>query len=400
MKRKQRFCVAAAGLLAGLFPLGNAHGQRVSGYVQAQYQWGEPGATLKVGAPNENLSESFHRWGLRRARLRVREERGLFAGALEVDLSERGLAVKDAYLSMKDPWRGVCQLRAGVFTCPFGYELAYPTVSLESPERSMSCRTLFPEEKDVGIMLELRPAPGSPWRFLKLAGGWFAGNGIKEETDNRRDFIGRLSAEHDFGSRVRGMGGLSYYNGSVYQGTEDVYNASGLGFVLSQNPENRGRFSLREYIGLDAEWSVLFPAVGRSRVQVQYVFGRQPGGESESRSPNASALPGYDIYNRWFAGGYVLFVQDLGKLPLAAVLKYDYYDPNTKIAGNNIGLNHTGVGDVAFRQFGCGLLWQVGDGFRLQAYYEMNRNETSLRLEDYAGDLRDDVFTLRVQYVF
>ncbi|MDR1526521.1 MAG: OprO/OprP family phosphate-selective porin [Dysgonamonadaceae bacterium] len=400
MNNKCNACAALTAILICLLLPGSIRAQKLSGYVQGQYQWGEPDATLRVGAPNENPAEPFSRMGLRRARLKATHEKELFSCALEIDLSEKGVSVKDAYLAVKDPWRGVFRLRAGIFTRPFGYELSYPTVRLESPERSMLCQTLFPDEKDMGVMLQIQPVPTSSWHFLKFAGGWFAGNGIKQETDNRRDFIGRLSAGRFLSRTVRLEGGLSYYNGSVYQGTENVYTMAGDGFVLNRAPENKGRFSLREYFGVDAEWSVDFPVTGRSRIQAQYVFGKQPGGWSGSRSPNASTLPEHDVYNRDFAGGYILFIQELGKSPLSAVLKYDYYDPNTKMAGNNADWNAAGSGDVALRHFGFGLLWWIDEHFRLQAYYEINRNETVEQGMGYAGDLRDNVFTLRVQYGF
>ncbi|MDR2683476.1 MAG: OprO/OprP family phosphate-selective porin [Dysgonamonadaceae bacterium] len=400
MNKKRSAGTVVVGLFLCLFLPEAVWAQKLSGYVQGQYQWGEPGATLKVGGPNETPSESFHRIGLRRARLKATHEKKIFSGVLEIDLSEKGVSVKDAYLHVKDPWRGVFSLRAGIFTRPFGYELSYPTTLLESPERSILCQTLFPDEKDLGVMVQIQPASTSPWHFLKFAGGWFAGNGVKQETDNRRDFMGRLSADKVFNRWFRMIGGLSYYRGSVYQGTENVYSATGDGFVLNSRPDNRGNFSLREYFGIDAEWSITLPVTGRSQLQAQYVFGTQPGSVSGSRSPNASTLPTHDVYNREFAGGYLLLVQELGRWPFSAVLKYDWYDPHTRIAGNSIGLNHTGSGDVAVRHFGGGLVWRIDENFRLQAYYEINRNETTNRLAEYAGDLRDNVFTLRAQYAF
>ena len=33
-------------------------------------------------------------------------------------------------------------------------------------------------------------------------------------------------------------------------------------------------------------------------------------------------------------------------MPLAVIVKYDIYDPNTDVADNDIGLNGTGTGDV------------------------------------------------------
>jgi opacity protein-like surface antigen len=395
------FGVAGLAVCMGLLTSQEASGQVVSGYVQGQYQWGEADAKLQVGAANGVPGESFSRWGVRRARLRVSHEKGLVSGAMEVDATEKGLTVKDVYLNARDPWLGWCRLQAGIFTCPFGYELTYSTPRLESPERSLLCRTLFPDEKDLGVMLRIEPDVASAWHFLRFAGGWFAGNGVKPEIDNRRDFIGSLSAERWLGSRIRLAGGLSYCNGSVYQGTDRTYSMTGDGFVASAGLNVRGRFSRREYLGVDAEWSVLTPSTGRLLLRSQYVFGRQPGSADGSKSLSVSALPDHDVYNRDFAGGHVLLVQELERWPLSLVLKYDWYDPNTQIAGNELGRKAaTGVGDLAFGRYGGGLLWQVTVDMRVQAYYEVNRNETSDALPAYANDWRDNVFTLRLQYRF
>jgi hypothetical protein len=364
--------------------------------VQGQYQWGEADATLKVGAPNEDPGKSFGRIGLRRARIRATHEEGLFAGAVEVELLDKGVFVKDVYCSFKDPWQGWFRLQAGIFTRPFGYELSCFAFNWESPERSLACQTLLPEEKDMGVMLQIQPTDASPWSFLKFSGGWFAGNGVKMETDSRRDFIGHLSADKDLGRRIRLSGGFSYYNGSVYQGTETVFRPTSSGFVADVDPANQGKFSVREYFGIDAQ--IRFG--GGSQLRAEYSFGRQPGSLSSSKSPNESALPAHDVYNRDFAGGYLLFVQQLGKSPLSAVLKYDWYDPNTAIEGNAIGFHHSGSGDVAFRHFGGGVLWWITSDVRIQAYYEVNRNETTERLAAYSNDLRDNAFTLRLQYRF
>ena len=64
-------------------------------------------------------------------------------------------------------------------------------------------------------MLHLQAGKNSPWHFLKLEAGLFAGNGIKEETDSRKDFIGHLSANKDISSDLAIGAGFSYFHGMV-----------------------------------------------------------------------------------------------------------------------------------------------------------------------------------------
>ena len=370
---------------------------KVSGYIQTQYQWGEKDASLKVGNANDNPDESFNRFGIRRGRIKFTYEDGIASGVFQLDMTEKGVGIKDAYLGIKDPFFGTNILKAGVFDRTFGNEISYSSSRRESPERSTIFQTLFPEERDLGVALTLQAAKTSPWNFLKLETGLFAGNGIKQETDNHKDFIGHLSATKNIGSDAKWGLGMSYYNGGVFQGTENVYTMNRNAFVLDNNSDNKGEFAKREYIGFDGQFSIM-SALGLSQIRAEYLFGTQPASKSNSKSPNTSALPTADTYLRDFSGGYVIFVQDLGQLPLSAVLKYDWFDPNTKVAKNDVGLNGTTSADLTQNTLGLGMLWRVNNNVRLQAYYEINSNEKTDNLA--VNDIKNDVFTLRLQYKF
>ena len=370
---------------------------KVSGYIQTQYQWGEKDASLKIGNSNGNRDESFDRFGIRRGRIKFTYDDGIATGVFQLDMTEKGVGIKDAYLGIKDPWAGTNVLKAGVFDRTFGNEISYSSSRRESPERSTIFQTLFPEERDLGAALTLQAAKTSPWNFLKLEAGLFTGNGIKQETDNRKDFIGHLSAARNVGSEAKWGLGVSYYNGSVFQGNENVYKMDGNAFILDNNPENKGKFAKREYVGFDGQFSIM-SAIGLSQVRVEYLFGTQPATSSNSKSPNSSTPVITDTYIRNFSGGYIIIVQDLGQLPLSAVIKYDWYDPNTEVAKNEVGLKGTGSADLSQNTLGLGMLWRVNKNIRLQAYYELNNNEKTENLA--VNDIKSDVFTLRLQYKF
>jgi hypothetical protein len=291
------------------------------------------------------------------------------------------------------------QVRAGVFDRPFGNEISYSSSRRESPERSTIFQTLFPEERDLGAMLVLQPAKTSVWNILKLEAGLFAGNGIKQETDSRKDFIGHLSLTKTVGSDFSYGIGVSYYNGGVYQGTEKVYKMNGKGFEVNSDVSNKGKFAQREYVGFDFQFAVA-SSLGITQLRTEYLSGQQPGTAGSSKSPNAAALPAVDTYIRNFNGAYAIFVQDLGSLPFSAVLKYDWYDPNTKVSGDEIGGNGTSKTDLSYNTFGFGALWKISNAFRVQAFYEINKNETTANLASMTKDLKDNIFTLRLQYKF
>ena len=370
----------------------------VSGFVQAQYQWGEEGASLMVGAPNEKPDDSFNRIGIRRGFIKITYEEGIASGVFQFDITEKGFAVKDVYFNIRDPWINTIALRTGLFIRPFGNEVSYSSNMLESPERSTIIRTLLPEERDLGAALILQLPKSSPLHFLKLEAGLFAGNGVKQETDSRKDFIGHLSANKKWKNLELG-GGISYYKGSVFQGSENVYRIAGDAFIINNSADNKGKFANREYLGLDGQLSMK-TEFGTTQLRAEYLFGEQPGAAGGSKSPNESSLPTHDTYIRNFSGGYIIFVQGLADLPLYTVLKYDWYDPNTKLSGNQIGQKNCAKGDVARTTFGFGILWHINANLRLQAYYDINKNEKSENLAGYKEDIKDNVFTLRMQYKF
>ena len=367
---------------------------QVSGYLQTQYQYGEESASLKVGSPNENPDESFNRIGIRRGRIKfIHEEKGI-TGVVQVDFTEKGLGIKDAYFNIKRKEFDFVQLKAGIFDRPFGNEISYSSSRRESPERSLIFQTLFPDERDLGGMLVLQAPKTSPWSAFKLEAGLFAGNAISMEADSKKDFISHLSFTKTFTKTITLGLGISYYNGGVYQGVENVYTMKGKEFVLNSDSSNRGQFAKREYLGCDVQFSVANP-FGKTQLRAEYLFGQQPGTSSSSKSPNTSVLPTVDTYIRDFSGGYAILVQDIGTSPFSAVLKYDWYDPNTQISENEV----LAKADLFYNTLGMGALWRIQSNLILQAYYEINRNEKTSSI-NAAEDIKDNVFTLRVQYKF
>ena len=373
---------------------------KVSGYIQSQYNWGEESASLKVGVGNESPDKSFSRYGIRRGRIKFTYDASpLMQGVFQLDITEKGVGIKDAYFNVKDPWINTLQLRAGVFDRPFGHEISYSSSRRESPERSTLFQTLFPDERDLGVMLLLQPSKGSPWNPLKLEAGLFAGNGIKPETDSRRDFIGHLSYVRPVGNISFGAG-VSYYNGGVYQGTTKVFTIDNGGFVENNQESNRAGYAKREYIGFDLQFMALTGA-GMTQLRGEYISGWQPGSANSSKSPNSDIRPNYDTYIRPFSGWYAILVQDFGTTPFSAVLKYDIYDPNRYIRGNQVGIgNGTNSTDLAQRTIGYGILWRINYALRLQLFYEDVRNEISANIEGYESVRKADILTARLQYKF
>lgn len=372
---------------------------KLSGYFQGQFQWGENAAALKIGAPNNDPEKSFNRLGVRRGRLKLTMEKSIAAAVFQVDLTEKGLGIKDAYLQIKDGNKTASSLKVGLFNRPFGYEIERSSSVRESPERSLMVNNLFPEERDLGVMLTLQAQQESKWHFIKWDVALMAGNGIKQDIKNRKDFISHLSFKAINREKITTNAGLSYYRGGVYQSTPNIYKMVNQSFILNSDSANIGSYSKREYWGADLQiiWKNKW---GSTSIQSEWISGMQPGEQNSTKSPNASSISGSDLYLRNFMGAYISLVQNWKASPLATVIKLDWYDPNQKISKNEIGMNGSGKADLAYTALGAGLLWNINKNLKATAYYEKVWNEKTTILPNYSKDIKDDVLTIRLQYKF
>lgn len=431
---------------------------KVSGYVQAQFQYGEAaedGTYFKLARPTNNSYEgsavipgtdeykgldNFSRFGVRRGRIKFTYTEGIAEGVFQLDITENGVGFKDAYLGIKDPWIGTCSFKAGIFDRPFGHEITYSSSRRESPERSRIFQRLFPGERDLGAALTLQGPKDTPWNMFKLEGGLFAGNGSStnaafRQFDSHFDFIGRLSVAKVFGSDMSLSGGISCYLGGVRQGDSLIYVMQDSRFVLDSDARsNIGKFAKRQYFGIDLQYSVI-TSCGLTQLRGEYIVGEHPQNAAGNFGFNATAYPALltsdgkpsPTFMRKLSGGYVIFTQDFGTLPFTAVVKYDWFNPNTGVSGNDIALpltdeekaegklmaNGTGnYGEIMKSNVGVGLIWRINNALRLTGYYDFAFNEKTENLKDrknadgqitsygYENNRPANVFTLRLQYKF
>ena len=388
---------------------------KVSGYIQTQYQYCETdadGNNFKL-AKGRNTQETkdldgFGRFGVRRGRIKFTYTDGLVEGVFQPDFTEKGVSFKDVYLSVKDPWFGTNSFKTGIFDRPFGHEIAYSSSRRESPERSRIVQSLFPDERDLGAMLTLQANKNSPWNILRLEVGLFAGNGIRPQIESKMDFIGHLSVAKNIGDNILIGGGVSTYLGSMYQGDSSVFVMKDNKFVLdSKNADNIGKYAKRQYFGLDLQFSMM-TAAGLTQLRSEYIFGEHAGNKFSAYSFKTETLPTDATYMRKIAGGYVILTQDLGTTPFTFIAKYDWYNPNTEVSGNDI----TNKGEILMSNIGLGAIWRINNALNLTAYYDIVKNEKTDKLKNtknadgkitaygYENDRKDNVFTLRLQYKF
>lgn len=389
---------------------------KVSGYIQTQWQssqidsLGKASQDMKVGAAKTGSElTDFNRFGIRRGRIKVAYDDMGYQGVLQFDLTEKGLALKDAYLNILDPWVGYVSLKAGVFVRPFGYEIAYSSSRRESPERSRIFQTLFPDERDLGAMLVIQAPKTSSWNVLKLEAGLFGGNGIYLDTDSKKDFIGHVSYNKAVTPDIKIGLGASYYLGSVAQTTKKIYSMAGGAFAVDSAAANLNGFAKRQYIGVDGQFAMNSVA-GLTTIRAEYITGVQPGRSDNASSPKSGLIPGLDTdnktpkandtYIRNMTGGYVHLIQDIADTQHSVVVKYDWFDPNTDIDGQQIGVAaKTGKADIAYSTLGLGYMYRMNNNVRIMAYYDIVTNETA-KVKGYFADAKDNLVTVRLQYKF
>lgn len=79
-----------------------------------------------------------------------------------------------------------------------------------------------------------------------------------------------------------------------------------------------------------------FSPWGLRRLRGEWIIGNQPSEAGSHKSSNGSLLSG-SVYVRPIQGGYLTLVQDLERTPLSAVLRYDRFDPNSRVSSTHLG---------------------------------------------------------------
>ncbi len=453
---------------------------KVSGYVQAQWQladsagvpsmaggnfpfnvlnWHSTGSVADSARFLDTLA-SKQRFMIRRARIKTTYDAGTSKYVLEIDVLPNGVGIKDANVTLLEPWLKTFSATLGIMDRPFGFEVPYSSASLETPERTRMVQTIFPGEKDLGVKLEANPTENMGFlQYLNFKGGFFTGMGGNtpnfNEVDNKVDFIGRGGFRIPiYSMNMEFDGGFSAYLGKVPSRSDIAFH---MGDSIAAVPRNRktgpandlrdtvmdsvrttamvmttgnlGRLFDRKVFGVDAQFYCDIPVIGGLSLRGEYDWGTLPGTLTSNAPFYASAYPG-DLLERNMVGWYVMLVQNIGSM-FQAVARYDVFDPNTDAKGSDIfryyqtenePLNHLqSMADLKFSTLGLGLNYYWDEHLRFTVYYDRVTNEKvnpenedalyvyganipevlpSNPLGHYRSDLSDNVFSFRAQFKF
>lgn len=382
------------------------HDIKITGYLQTQFQKAQSSGITSFSG-GDFPANSDNRFMIRRGRLKIDRVDKYSSIVFQLDATQDGVQLMDAFIQLKHPDYNAFNLTAGLFNRPFGYSIVYSSGYRDFPERARVFQTLMPRERDLGVMIGYRPQKIAQFLTVEFAVVNGSGKNAKDY-DNKKDIIGNVGFKFDKLADEKlhiGFGG-SFYKGSVRNNTNNYYTTNNGGYTAHTDDNFVGKNIDRNYYGanLQVQYDNSF---GATSFKTEYVAGSQPGvaalGPDKLVGPYSSQSFGIqplgDLYQRKFNGYYFWLSQQIAKTKLTALLAYDVYDPNRKLSGKTIGMssNFTNDGDVKFGTLGYGIAYQLSERLKLTIYNEHVRNE-STSLKNYSGDIKDDVFTARLLY--
>jgi hypothetical protein len=391
---------------------------RFSGYIQPQFQYAQQKGIDSYAGGNfpEHVNNRF---SLRRGRFRLDYSRydealmPVVQFAFQFDGTERGVFIRDFFGRIFENKWDVFSVTAGMFARPFSYEVNLSSGERETPERGRMSQILMKTERDIGAMVSFEPRrKTNKWKFLKIDAGFFNGQGLTatSDFDSHKDFITRIAIKpqklnsHNW----RLSGAVSILYGGMEQFTPYIYKIDNAGgkpaYTVDSSATNVGKIAPRHYYGADIQFRIPNGKnKGATEFRAEYMRGSQTATATTTETPAVipvAAGKNAPLYIRNFDGAYLYLLQHLGNPMDLIVLKYDWYDPNTRVKGRQIdaaaGMT---AADIRYNTFGAGYVHYFNVNMKVMLYYDMVKNE-STSLEGYTSDLKDNVFTCRLQYRF
>lgn len=386
---------------------------RIGGYIQPQFQvvQGEGAKSFEGGDFGTHVNNRFM---LRRSRVRIdylhlnNQNNPGVQFVFQFDANERGFTVRDVWGRIFENKYQLFSFTIGMFARPFGYEVNLSSSDRESPERGRMSQTLMKSERDLGAMVSFDVRREKHFlRKIKIDAGFFNGQGINAaaDFDSKKDFIGRVSLKSvKLSKKVALTAGVSLLSGGLLQNTKYVYTTqaadNGKRFTIDSSETNAGRISPRIYKGMDVQLKIKSKA-GFTELRGEFITGMQTGTATNTETPTALMNGRDGFYIRDFNGAYFYFLQHIFSARHQLVIKYDWYDPNTKVKGNDIGKAGTNLNaaDIKYSTLNIGYVYGLTQIAKLSLFYAFVKNENT-QLAGYLTNTRDNVFTTRLQFRF
>ncbi|MGC8833608.1 MAG: porin [Armatimonadota bacterium] len=324
---------------------------KFSGYIQSRFR------------SRETEKSNFT---VRRGRLKA-----VYSGAqsnytLQIDATEGGVALRDAY----GEWmpRPNVVFWFGQFKVPFGFEIEQSSSDREMPERTEVIRALFPGERDRGI--RLTHLLGSK---TTLDLGVFNGNGVTTaaDQDNHKNVVARvkhsITPSWDLG--LSGYWGKAKVGASAEvkdtrQKMTGDFNGDGvpetIEVTVPGKPAVPGVYGKQNRFGIDMQVYNIFGCT----LKGEWIRGKQPDPKAVSK----------DVQ-----GWYALLNVPMG-ISWLLTSRYDEYDPDTNAVNDK------------FRTWGFALTYYASGNLKFTAAYEIPKRQ------GVSGS--NNIFTFQAQQKF
>lgn len=380
---------------------------RISGYIQPQFQMAESKGAKSFNG-GDFAATVDNRFMLRRGRIRfdyaafTDKKTPKLQFVFQFDGTERGVNIRDFWGRIFENKYDCFNLTMGMFARPFGFEVNLSSSDRESVERGRMSQILMKTERDMGAMVSFAPQRKEhPLKRLQVDLGIFNGQGLAStaDYDSYKDIIGRIQWKNTPLSKNVGLSiGASYLNGGIRQNTKSIYkiNKNALDFSAFTDTLQIGARAPRTYMGADAQLKIR-NALGNTELRAEYIKGTQTATSSSSETPAVAVAD--PLYSRSFDGAYLYFLQNIGKKHQFGI-KYDWYDANTRVKGSEIKKDtKLGAADLKYNTLGLGYIFYMNDNLKWVLWYDVVKNEKT-QLVGLTEDLKDNVFTFRMQYRF
>lgn len=383
----------------------DAHEIAITGYLQTQYQRAQSGGISSFSG-GDFAKNSKDRFMIRRGRLKIDRADKYSSIVFQIDATQNGVQLMDAFIQLHQPDSKQLIFTAGLFNRPFGHSIVYSSGYRDFPERARVFQTLMPRERDLGAMVTFRP-DDKAFHFLTAEVAIINGSGHSaRDYDSKKDIVGNLGFKFDSlanGKLHLGFGG-SIYKGYVRSNTDTLMRRSGNAFIKDASTSYTDAYAKRDYYGANLQLQY-DSFLGTTLFKAEYIGGKQPGvaGSSKVTGPLAStsfsAQPETNLYLREFSGYYLWLTHRIAQSKFTALAAYDVYDPNDQIKESEIGAanSNTTSGDIKFSTLGYGMTYLINGRLKLTLYNEHVVNDKT-QLPQYLDDIKDDVFTARLQY--
>jgi hypothetical protein len=387
---------------------------KIGGYIQPQFQVAQSkGAKAFEGG--DFAATVSNRFMLRRSRVRIdyvhfsEGKKPSVQIVFQFDANERAFTVRDVWGRVFENNYKLFSFTTGMFARPFGFETNLSSSDRETPERGRMNQTLMKSERDLGAMISLDSRrKDNKLKYLRADIGFFNGQGINAagDFDNTKDFIGNIAHKpFHLNKQITIAAGASVLYGGLMQNTKYVYSTNEIlgvkKITVDSSVTNITKTSPRQYYGVNAQLKFKSKKGLTTELRAEFITGKQTGTLNNTETPVAlvAGTDGFHIRN--FNGAYFYFLQQLFNTRNQLVIKYDWYDPNTKVNGNEIGAagsNFTAA-NIKYSTLNIGYVNYLTDNVKLFLYYAIVTNERT-QLANYTGDLKDNVLTCRLQFRF